>query len=400
MAVDTLVPTQAVPLTREIASLEAITRAMLASPASLADVLAERASEVLDARVALIARPDSDTLEVIGGLCRAKWAVPAAARLLERRCPQALGTPGPWRWVDTEMQKLGAPAWLCVPISAEALLLVGGPERACARPELLDAFVLTARTAIEEADLQPCDRGCSELARTLADATFGVSHRLGNIFAALLTDLHLFRGQIADRGTLELVDHLEQSVEAGIAVARPLRELAVDASVQRMAQVDLGALTRAVLARIRALCEPWPGASRIELRTQVHGHCPAWGDRRRLGECLAGVIFNAMEAAGSGGWVTVTVRSDGRFTEVAVTDDGPGMPGDVRRRAAEPFFSTREARRGLGLTIARGIAVAHRGSLTVGNADDAGALVTVRIPRDPPKPSGAEAFTTDSLATQ
>jgi nitrogen-specific signal transduction histidine kinase len=51
---------------------------------------------------------------------------------------------------------------------------------------------------------------------------------------------------------------------------------------------------------------------------------------------------------------------------VEVEDGGPGVPEDVRERIFEPFFTTREKGTGLGLPLARKIARAHDGDLTLG----------------------------------
>ena len=61
------------------------------------------------------------------------------------------------------------------------------------------------------------------------------------------------------------------------------------------------------------------------------------------------------------------------------------MTDEVRRRATEPFFTTEPTlREGLGLTVARGIAVAHRGSVTLHHARVLGTEVAIRLPEDPP----------------
>ncbi|WP_324618042.1 ATP-binding protein [Streptomyces dysideae] len=84
--------------------------------------------------------------------------------------------------------------------------------------------------------------------------------------------------------------------------------------------------------------------------------------------------------------VTVTVRRDGEWAVAGVADDGGGVAEADRERIFERFVRLDEARSrddggaGLGLAIARDVAVRHGGTLTVGEAPTGGALFELRLP--------------------
>lgn len=108
------------------------------------------------------------------------------------------------------------------------------------------------------------------------------------------------------------------------------------------------------------------------------------GSRGQLGRVLANLLDNAQRHAGSA--VTVAVRRDGERAVVEVADDGDGVPEADRERIFERFVRLDAARSrddggaGLGLAIARDVAVRHGGTLTVRDAPAGGALFALRLP--------------------
>ncbi|HEU4382870.1 MAG TPA: ATP-binding protein, partial [Anaeromyxobacteraceae bacterium] len=113
----------------------------------------------------------------------------------------------------------------------------------------------------------------------------------------------------------------------------------------------------------------------------VEGAGEALGSRSKLRQVLLNLVKNGAEAAGSGGRVTVRVESSPEAVEVAVADDGPGIPAEARARLFEPFFTTKPSGTGLGLAVSRSIARAHGGDLALRTGDAGGAILAVRLPR-------------------
>lgn len=89
----------------------------------------------------------------------------------------------------------------------------------------------------------------------------------------------------------------------------------------------------------------------------------------QISQVLLNLLSNAHDAVegAAGSWVRLEVRRDGDAIEIAVTDSGPGIPEAVRQKLFEPFFTTKPPDRGtgLGLSMSRGIVVAHHGTLTL-----------------------------------
>jgi two-component system osmolarity sensor histidine kinase EnvZ len=82
----------------------------------------------------------------------------------------------------------------------------------------------------------------------------------------------------------------------------------------------------------------------------------------------------------------VTLIQDERLVEIAVEDNGPGIPQARREEAFRPFHRLDEGRNlqsggsGLGLAIARDIARAHGGDIVLGDSALGGLKATIRLP--------------------
>jgi two-component system osmolarity sensor histidine kinase EnvZ len=102
-----------------------------------------------------------------------------------------------------------------------------------------------------------------------------------------------------------------------------------------------------------------------------------------LKRCLANLIDNALKHSAH---VIVTLRRAGRFVEILVDDDGPGIPKERREEAFRPFHRLDEGRNlqqggvGLGLAIARDAARAHGGEVMLDQSPEGGLRAMVRLP--------------------
>lgn len=107
------------------------------------------------------------------------------------------------------------------------------------------------------------------------------------------------------------------------------------------------------------------------------------GDRLAARRIVANLVDNAVRY---GGVAHLSLTTDARDAVLTVDDEGPGIPPDRRDLLLEPFTraDASRARRtggaGLGLAVVRSLALAHGGSVAIGDAPSGGARVTVRLP--------------------
>ncbi|MET9716199.1 ATP-binding protein [Streptomyces rochei] len=202
--------------------------------------------------------------------------------------------------------------------------------------------------------------------RFVADA----SHELRSPIASLRTQLEVAAAHP------ELLD-LDGAVEDTVRLQRLAADLLL------LARLDAGERPADARVDLAALAREEAGG-RAGVRVRAEDGVTVAGSRGQLGRALANLLDNAQRHARSA--VEVAVRRDGGAVVVAVADDGEGVPAADRERIFERFVRLDAARSrddggaGLGLAIARDVAVRHGGTLTVHDAPAGGALFELRLP--------------------
>jgi signal transduction histidine kinase len=120
----------------------------------------------------------------------------------------------------------------------------------------------------------------------------------------------------------------------------------------------------ALVGYIVALVRPQAEQKSLTIDLESNGECRVFGNEGKLQQVLINLVRNAMEASPKGTRIGVEV---GRFNikkiRIALTNEGPAIPGHVVRHIFEPFFTAKEGGTGLGLAIARSVIEKHDGEL-------------------------------------
>jgi signal transduction histidine kinase len=97
---------------------------------------------------------------------------------------------------------------------------------------------------------------------------------------------------------------------------------------------------------------------------------------------LLNLVRNAAEATPGGGVITIRTERHGTHVVIAVEDRGEGMPPEVARRAADPFFTTKPVGTGtgLGLSMVKGFAEQSGGQLLIETEQGRGTVVRIVLP--------------------
>ncbi len=107
-------------------------------------------------------------------------------------------------------------------------------------------------------------------------------------------------------------------------------------------------------------------------------------DAAQIEQVLLALIMNALDAMPQGGnlWITTKSQGDPNQVRIVVRDDGSGIPPEVLSRIFEPFLTTKETGRGvgLGLAISHSIMERHNGNIEVESEPGRGTTFTVILP--------------------
>jgi two-component system, OmpR family, sensor kinase len=127
----------------------------------------------------------------------------------------------------------------------------------------------------------------------------------------------------------------------------------------------------------------------IALVCEPGEECLFFGDEGLLGRMVMNLVGNAIKYTPRGGKVTVSCRVAGGRYLLTVADTGAGIPAELQARIFDRFFRVDAARSredgdkggaGLGLSIARWIAEAHRGTLELTRSDANGSVFSAFLP--------------------
>jgi signal transduction histidine kinase len=178
------------------------------------------------------------------------------------------------------------------------------------------------------------------------------AHQLGTPLSSISGWIELLRETEPEATTVAALDHVEADLERLKRVAHRFERIG---RPPRQEAVDLGILVDRVATYFRARVPTL--AQRVTVSSSHQGDLVVQGDPVLLEWALESLAKNAIDAlAGRDGKVEISAESlpEGRV-RVRVSDDGPGVPREIRNHIFDPGFSTKEKGWGIGLSLARRI---------------------------------------------
>jgi two-component system NtrC family sensor kinase len=215
-----------------------------------------------------------------------------------------------------------------------------------------------------------------------------VAHEVNNPLSGILTYAKLLRKWVASgQVEHEKRDEAIQSLEMIAAESRRCGDLIRNLlSLSRSAPMNVQSTDlHQVIDRCLLLVRHQLELLGIELQLELGDELPRVPcDPEQIEQVLLALIMNAIDAMPHGGclWIETRLNREETKVTIQVRDDGSGIAPDVLPQIFEPFMTTKETGRGvgLGLAISRGIIERHRGSIEVESKLGQGTTFTVTLP--------------------
>lgn len=207
-----------------------------------------------------------------------------------------------------------------------------------------------------------------------------VAHDIRNILTPLTIEMTLVNQDDATARAESLVvmrqqvDRLSLLTHQLLALSKPDASVRVPLALPELAQ------------RITTLLRPQAALDGVDVTLHSsRGLPPVFGDSAQIEQVLVNVVLNGVQAMQStGGVLSLTLRGKKHGgtagVNVRVTDTGPGIPPELRRRLFDPFVSTKPDGTGLGLFSCRRIVQAHGGAIHVRSRAGGGTVVSFWLP--------------------
>lgn len=221
----------------------------------------------------------------------------------------------------------------------------------------------------------------------------GIAHVFNNLLTAIACETELALLRLApDDAARKHLREIERVGERGAALARQLLAFS-GRQVLQPKVVQLNNLLTDLDDELRRVL-----GDRIDLRMDLDPDLDRVSvDPQQIQQAVLNLISNARDVLADGGQVTLETRTievragnlthpmrftPGRYVQLKVTDTGPGMADDVRRRVFEPFFSTKQGTEvtGLGLSTTYGIVTQSGGHILADSEPGKGSRFLIFLP--------------------
>ncbi|HWP83704.1 MAG TPA: ATP-binding protein [Terriglobia bacterium] len=215
---------------------------------------------------------------------------------------------------------------------------------------------------------------------SLVTLAAGAAHELGtplSTIAVVAKEMELYAGKTARNDSLVEDSRLIRTeVDRCREILRRMQADGAEPGGEAAEAVAIQSLLQALAAEF-----PLPARSRLVLTAQ--GDQPVLTiPRQAVLQALVALVRNALEASGPNDPVEMRVHREGEFVRFVIVDHGSGMSSETLRRIGEPFFTTKDQGKGMGLGVflVRTLAERLGGRLTFRSTPGTGTVATLELP--------------------
>jgi two-component system sensor histidine kinase RegB len=212
----------------------------------------------------------------------------------------------------------------------------------------------------------------SERLAALATLAAGAAHELATPLGTIAVVAKELERELRGLGTAADARLIREEVDRCKEILSQMASDAGESAGEAFAATRLQTLIEMTLEAV---------AERERVQVSIEGSADVQVPPRAFARALRGLVRNALQASEQA--VQVSVRTSPERVEIAIADRGCGMSEELLARVGEPFFTTKEPGRGMGLGVFLARALAERlgGSLELSSALKQGTTVRVVLPQ-------------------
>jgi len=209
----------------------------------------------------------------------------------------------------------------------------------------------------------------------------GIAHEIRNPLVSIQTFFQLAPDRLGDEEFMTSFLRLaEAEVQRISSLVSELLSFAKSPS-QSLESIDVNE----IVDRIATLVEPQAHTQGIDLAVTCDQDLRnVMADADQIMQVLLNIVLNGVQATGRGGRVSLETRNTAYegswFVQIEVSDNGSGIPEQLKESIFDPFFTTKERGTGLGLPLAHQIVVESGGFIGVESVEGRGSRFVINLP--------------------
>lgn len=234
---------------------------------------------------------------------------------------------------------------------------------------LLETESLRERLRLKEEEVRK-----TEKLALLGETAAALAHEVRNPLGAIKLFISMLKSDVADRPeALQLIAQIDRGVNSLDNIVSNILQFSKNEKV-KLSPVNVHSIISEQVSGFKAA-----QGAKAAFDVSLQGNPFVNANEHGLRQVFHNLILNALQATRFAGRIGISAADDGGRLKITVTDNGPGIPDEVKTRIFEPFVTTKNEGTGLGLAVVSQIIRQHAGEIQAAN--DQGACFEISLNR-------------------